>query len=62
MRTRDPDKAVIKSPLQFVLAGGVLVLTIVSLADVVHRKGEAVDAKLAPRRGDKDRKLGRVRR
>ena len=64
MQELDPDKAVMKSPLPVVLAGGpgwwcagfyLLSALLVSFTLL----GEAVDAKLASCRGDKDRKPGR---
>ena len=64
MQELDPDKAVMKSPLPVVLAGGLggwcagfylLSAWLVSFTLV----GEAVDTKLASFRGDKNRKPGR---
>ena len=62
MQELDPSEAVMISPLPVALAGWRVVcwfLPIVSLAGVVHLNGEAVDAKLASCRGDKDRKSRR---
>jgi len=64
MQELDPDKAVMKSPLPVVLAGGLgwwcagfYLLSALQVSFTLM--GEAVDTKLASCRGDKDRKPGR---